>query len=203
MMPSDQSLKNLYRVQFFVLFRAYLEKIFEANRLLGRCGRTLKDSNSRVTTVLVKAERELADVRKSPFFSLTRHMRDKAINHYDLDAIKHATSILGERRPLTALIHEIRGNSSYSYGDALLQYAVADLHFGGNGSVIKDIGQLSDWVNWSIEFSRCFAATLERFIAGLDELVFTETRVTKKYHYCEPELVYSLSAPSLPIVSVP
>jgi hypothetical protein len=203
MMPADPTLKEIYRVQFFVLFRTYLAKIFEANRLLNRCELALKKSNSKVASALISAQRELAEVRRSRFFSLTKHMRDKAINHYDLDSIRHLNSILDERGPLTAFIHQTRGNSNYSYGDALLQYGVADLHFGGNGTVIGDIGHLSEWVNWSVEFSRCFSVALESFIQSLDDHVFRDTRVTKKHHYCEPELTYSLSAPSLPIVSVP
>lgn len=189
--PSTDGLKDAHRVQFFVLFRTFVAKLVEADDLINQIRTRLRKSHSKYIDQFGKSTGSLKQIRKSKYYKLSKHLRNKAANHYDFENLSQGVKKLTARGPLTVQLNKKRGNSVYSHGDAMMFFAALSSFHDHSEDIHVLYRSLGPWIEWTMDYSRLFSEVTENFFVALLGQDGIEGKWRQTHYYCEPEFTYT------------
>lgn len=192
-LSSSELVRNAHRVQVFVLFRTYVSKIIETEKLIGKSESQLRKSNSDLSSVFDHRRNDLRELRNSPFFKLSEKFRNKASSHYDLQSIKRGLEGISERGPITANLNQIRGNSIYSFGDAFMNFSVLYGLYASDEEILDAYNRIGEWKAWGMHFSTVATELLELLLLEILDKKFPEKQIEERRHSCDAKFCYRTS----------
>ncbi len=142
------------QAQRFVLLRTWSAKLFEFSECIKQMNGPKSKLDESVENIAKRASSLFEQVKCLKGYSVAKHIRHEASNHYSFPATKKNLGFVEDSADCGLYLHEMEGNSFYPMGEEVV-FGGRIIRHGSPSSSFESIhNMLDDWMEWNIQATK-------------------------------------------------